>query len=290
MGTSGAQNLTTEMGNEKKHIDQLLDSYQPPAKRNKQEAWELLQTRIEGTPASKGRSVVMYWISGAAAAVIIVLLGLFQSGIFAPVEQNMMATNQTVWLPDSSMVLLNSRSKVEYNYQLIGGKRQIKLDGEAYFKVEKGKPFQIDFPGGKLQVLGTEFNLSAYSEDFVQVDCVSGKVEIEMAGGKVTLVKNQGMSFVGGKLEGPFPVSEKDVQNHLDGYYNWENKSLEQLFRYIGYRFGYSVEVSASVKNRNFGGTIPLKNMQQSIDVLSAAMQLKVEINEAKKQIKVEAY
>lgn len=278
------------MRNEKKHIDPLLDSYQPPAKRSKQEAWELLQTRIEVDPVSKSRSVLMYWVSGAAAAVILVLLGLFQSGIFAPVEQNMLAANQTVWLPDSSMVLLNSRSKVAYNYQLIGGKRQVRLDGEAYFKVEKGKPFQIDFPGGKLQVLGTEFNLSAYSEDFVQVDCISGKVEIETGGGKVALTKNQGMSFVGGKLEGPFPVSAVDVKNRLEGYYNWKNESLEQLFRYVGYRFGYSVVVSASVKNRNFGGTVPLKNLQQSMDVLSAAMQLKIDINEAKKQIKVEAY
>lgn len=278
------------MKNEGKHIDQLIDSYQPPAKRSKQQAWELLQTRMEQKSVAKERSVLMYWVSGAAAAVILVLLGLYQSGSFAPVEQNMMASTQTVWLPDSSMVLLNARSKVAYNYQLIGGKRQIKLDGEAYFKVEKGKPFQIDFPGGKLQVLGTEFNLSAYSEDFVQVDCVSGKVEIETDGGKVTLTKNQGMSFIGGELEGPFTVLEVDVKNRLEGYYNWKNESLEQLFRYVGFRFGYSVVVSSSVKNRNFGGTVPLKNLQQSIDVLSAAMQLKIDVNEAKKQIKVEAY
>lgn len=278
------------MRNAGKHIDQLINSYQPPVTRTKQEAWEILESKLGSRKKEKSRPVLMYWVSGAAAAVIVTLLGLFQSGLFAPVEQNMMAASQTVWLPDSSMVLLNSRSTVAYNYQLIGGKRQIKLEGEAYFKVEKGKPFQIDFPGGKLQVLGTEFNLSAYSENFIQVDCVSGKVEIETSGKKVTLTKNQGMSYIGGKLEGPFAVTESDVQNRLDGYYKWKDEPLHQLFRYIGYRFGYSIDVSESVKNRNFGGTIPLKNLQQSMDIISAAMQLKIEINEAKKQIKVGAY
>ncbi len=279
--------LKIPMKNTGKHIDQLLDSYQPPVIRTKQEAWALLEERLEKKPVAKGHSVLMFWASGAVAAVIIVFLGLFQSGIFAPVKQTLVA-NQTVWLPDSSMVLLNARSKISYNYQLIGGNRQIKLEGEAYFKVEKGKPFHINFPGGQLQVLGTEFNLSAYSKDFIQVACVSGNVEIETGGKKIILTKNQGMSFIGGKLEGPFAVTNNDVRNRLDGYYNWNNQTLEQIFRYIGYRFGYRITVSPEIKNRKFGGTVPLKNLQQSMDVISSAMQLNFNINEPEKQIEVE--
>jgi ferric-dicitrate binding protein FerR (iron transport regulator) len=277
------------MKNIEEHIDQRVRTFKVPAGRSKDETWELLSSRLDQPQQRSGRvSAFVYWV-GAAAAVVLVFLGLFQSGLFAPVTQTITAMQQTVWLPDSSMVLLNSRSKLTSNYQLIGGKRQLELEGEAYFRVKKGKPFQVSFPGGKLQVLGTEFNVNAYSAQYVRIDCVSGKVLVEINKKLITLVKGQGFRLNENTLEGPFLIDQAEVENRLKGIYVWHVEPLDEIFAYIGNRFGYSVSLDPSLQKRNFSGTFTLTNLQQSLEVLSGAMQIKYTIDDKLKRINIEA-
>lgn len=277
------------MKNIEEKIDQRLRTYQVPAGRTREQAWELLSQKLDEEPRPKQRLLMPWWITGAAAAVLLALLGLFQSGLFAPVASTSIAMQQTIWLPDSSMVLLNSRSTLKSNYQLIGGKRQLKLEGEAYFKVKKGKSFEVDFPGGTLKVLGTEFNVIAYSREDIRIDCTSGKVQVEVNNQPVILGKGQGMHLTGNKLKGPYWIEQQEVQNRLKGIYVWHEEPLDEIFTYLGNRFGYTVSVAPSLQKRNFSGTITLNNLQQSLEVLSGAMQIKYTIDDRLKHFSIEA-
>jgi len=71
-------------------------------------------------------------------------------------------------LADGSTVFLNSGSSIKYPVSFLPGKaREISLEGEAYFKVEKdsASPFVVNVGDLRVRVLGTEFNLSSYPED-----------------------------------------------------------------------------------------------------------------------------
>lgn len=73
-------------------------------------------------------------------------------------------------LPDGTTVWLNARSEMKYPAVFSGSRREIKLDGEAYFEVShnKKKPFVVHTHKCDIEVLGTKFNVEAYSdsEDF----------------------------------------------------------------------------------------------------------------------------
>ena len=73
-------------------------------------------------------------------------------------------------LPDGTNVWLNARSEMRYPAAFTGNKREISLDGEAYFEVthKGGKPFVVRTDKCNVEVLGTKFNVEAYSdsEDF----------------------------------------------------------------------------------------------------------------------------
>jgi len=276
--------------NTEEQIEQRLKSYKAPSGRSKEEAWELLSSKLgDVKPGKRTLPVLAYWSMGVAAALVLGLLGIFQFGIFASRTTTLTAMQQTVWLPDSSMVLLNSRSSLKSNYELIGGKRVIKLEGEAYFKVKKGKPFEVAFPGGKLKVLGTEFNVIAYSSEDIRVDCTSGKVQVMVNSKPVTLVKGQGMHMKGNEMEGPYTIDQGEVEGRLKGIYVWHHESLDEIFAYLGNRFGYSVSLAPSLQKRNFSGTFTLNNLQQSLEVLSEAMQISYKIDESLKQVSIEA-
>lgn len=82
-------------------------------------------------------------------------------------------------LPDGTQVWLNSESQLVYTYQYNRNERVVILDGEAYFDVEKkeGLPFIVKAGPVDIRVLGTSFNVSAYSkEENISVSLVSGRL------------------------------------------------------------------------------------------------------------------
>ena len=91
-----------------------------------------------------------------------------------------------ILLPDSSVVWVNSRSKIVYNNKFGLANRDIKLEGQAYFQAAKNKslPLVVKANGLEVRVLGTKFDVSAYPEDKnVKIVLESGKVELEQLNG-----------------------------------------------------------------------------------------------------------
>jgi len=109
-----------------------------------------------------------------------------------------------VTLPDTSKITLSPGSKIYYSYQK-NDKREVKLDGEAYFSVtpDPDKPFFVYSGGLVTRVLGTTFTVSAFSDVAeVKVSVNSGRVEVypaaqsENAGqSRLTLKPNQQAVF-----------------------------------------------------------------------------------------------
>jgi len=87
----------------------------------------------------------------------------------------------TIVLPDSSEVVLNSGSVLEYPDHFGANDRTVLLKGEAYFDVKrnKHKPFFVKTDDMIIKVLGTQFNVKSYpDENIMETLLVSGSVEI----------------------------------------------------------------------------------------------------------------
>lgn len=94
-------------------------------------------------------------------------------------------------LPDGTEVILNAGSSLSYTEGFRDGVREVRLNGEGYFKVAKNAehPFIVTTKEVEVRVLGTEFNLQAYdSESKTETTLISGKVEVK--------VKNDGKSYM----------------------------------------------------------------------------------------------
>jgi ferric-dicitrate binding protein FerR (iron transport regulator) len=98
------------------------------------------------------------------------------STIYAP-----MGSRVAFILPDSTTGMLNSGSYLTYSLPF-NKKRELKLEGEAWFKVKRDEenPFEVSAGNSMVKVLGTSFNLSAYpAENYVEVVLQEGKVEFQ---------------------------------------------------------------------------------------------------------------
>ena len=100
-------------------------------------------------------------------------------------------------LPDGSTVWLNAGSRIRYASDFILSKREVFLDGEAYFDVKQDQahPFIVHVGNIAIRVLGTEFNVQAYPhEDHIETTLIKGKVQFQIDGNpdnKIILAPNE---------------------------------------------------------------------------------------------------
>lgn len=87
----------------------------------------------------------------------------------------------TLKLSDGSVVRLNAESSVSYPEVFSESRREISLQGEAFFEVmkDKNRPFIVSSYDIQTTVLGTSFDLNAYDSADISVALVAGKVKVE---------------------------------------------------------------------------------------------------------------
>lgn len=137
-------------------------------------------------------------------------------------------------LPDGTNVWLNARSEMRYPAVFTGNKREITLDGEAYFEVthNEDKPFVVQTNKCNVEVLRTKFNVEAYSdsEDFC-TSLMEGSVRVSDKGNPsetVLLSPNHMVSLENGQLS-TSPISDFDVFRWKEGLICFRNMNFEQL-------------------------------------------------------------
>ena len=138
--------------------------------------------------SEKGRSVFLSsLVKYGVAASLLLLAGwfFFIKGNGSELVQYDIAEAQRVEgaLPDGSTFILNAGSHLSYDAKSWETNRNIDLKGEAFFKVKKGSKFLVTTPNGKVQVLGTQFNVRS-RKNVLEVTCKSGKVGVLSTTGK----------------------------------------------------------------------------------------------------------
>ena len=114
--------------------------------------------------------------------------------------ETQLAQTKSVILPDSSKVLLNSESKLSFDEKNWADNRALTLDGEAYFKVQKGQTFSVNTTAGIVQVLGTQFNVKE-RKNYFEVHCYEGLVSVKYHNETIKLPPGKTFRVINGKIE-----------------------------------------------------------------------------------------
>ena len=167
---------------------------------------------------------------------------------------------QTV-LSDGTKVWLNSGSYLKYPVRFAGKERRVVLFGEAYFEVTKNKamPFKVCINGMDVQVLGTHFNVTGYpGENEVKTTLLEGAVKLHSAGSDdAQLVPGQqGIYGFGNKHFKVKQVNTADEVAWKDGYFVFDNQSIENTMMKIGRWYDVDVTFRNKLHQNSFGGTI----------------------------------
>ncbi|HUH29043.1 FecR family protein [Gelidibacter sp.] len=174
-------------------------------------------------------------------------------------------------LSDGSKVWLNSGSKLIFPAQFSEDKREVYLQGEAIFEVahRQKQPFMVKSDHHEIEVLGTVFNVSNYTDDqAIYTVLQSGSVQINVTEDRLFNAQKH-IKIAPGTLA-TFDKNDRAVKTQsvaTEPYFSWrdgififKNDSLKSIMKKIS-RY-YNVEIiinNYDLANETFSGYLDVK-------------------------------
>ncbi|WP_430974121.1 FecR family protein [Sunxiuqinia rutila] len=182
-----------------------------------------------------------------------------------------------VILPDSSVVWLNSGTKLTYSNDFAVNSRHLKLEGQAFFEISKNKnlPLKVATEAGiSVKVLGTKFDVKAYpGDDQVNVVLEEGSVELESfknQGTKQKLVPGEMMTYnVSENRMNIARIETGDYTSWKEGALVFKDEPMQQVIRKLERRYNVEVEViNTAVYQSIFNANFKNESLKEILDFI----------------------
>jgi hypothetical protein len=180
-------------------------------------------------------------------------------------------------LSDGTRVWLNSESRLKFPVQFVDNRREVILEGEAFFEVTKNPnaPFIVKTGSMDIEVLGTSFNVSAYKDEAsIQTTLLEGKVKvssnIEQSLEQI-LKPNEQAIF--SKSNNQFEIIEVNAALYAswrEGVFVFDEENLDDILRKLSRWYDINVFFqSEEVRAYQFSGKLPrFKNCNELLDMI----------------------
>lgn len=147
-------------------------------------------------------------------------------------------------LPDGTKIFLNYNSSITYPETFEGDFRTVSLRGEAFFNVKPDTlhPFIINANGTEITVLGTSFNVKAYSQAPVRVDVSTGKVLVQKEGNEIYLTKGESAEVLPDTIRSV--IQDINILGYRTQIFDFNAANLHEVVSSI--RNGYHIDLRLS--------------------------------------------
>jgi len=228
-------------------------SHEPKGMFSAKESYPILEKQLA---ASKTKRIP--WFKYVAAASVVFILSLssywfYQDNKSHTITLFTAGQIETIDLPDGTKVTLSRYSSLQYPSKFTDKERKVSLSGEGFFDVAKDQeyPFVVSAGDIRIKVLGTQFNVQAYTKDeYIQTILVEGSVAISNVRNEQTAVMEPNQLAVFYKKTAS--LHKETVNNALeavawkDGKLLFNDKTLLQITEDLSNYFNVPINVSDS--------------------------------------------
>lgn len=280
-----------------KILERLIASTRSPrGKYSATESYKILEKRLF---PNRSRILRLRFTAAAAAIALLCVMSWSVYQYMKPVAMctvSTLANQQQVRLPDGTQVTLNHYSTLTYPEKFKAEVRKVELSGEAYFEVSKDTkhPFIVETAPVNVEVLGTHFNVEAYSNDpDVTTTLLEGSVAVSNKQNTHRVILKPNESAIYNKVKGSL-VCEK-LENATDdiawreGKLIFNNLPIQEIARQLSNTFGVSITVSSKTL-QDYRLTARFTNgegLTEILDLLQTAGHFKYTYSQNRKQITI---
>ncbi len=267
-------------------------TYEAPTS-TKEKIWQNLEENTKYSSSDKKPHTFIRWYYPVAASIALLLI----AGYFLMQNQEEGQVNYAtafgetleITLPDGTWVQLNGNSSLLVPASWPKkGKREVWLDGEAFFHVNKVqepeitelRDFSVHTNDVQVAVKGTEFNVKQRRKT-TEVVLQSGKVEVVIPHQvrQITMLPGDMISYASEKND--LQVRQVDTELYTSWKENqlvFEQESVQEIANVLEDTYGYAVSIpSDSLKNELFSGSTPTDNLEVLLLSLEATLQVAIQ-------------
>lgn len=235
----------------------------------------------------------------AAVMLILVISGALGWALFGLRNQNLksqisnnqirdiivttgMGEHSHVTLPDGTILTLNAQTTVRYN--LADGKRQVSIDGEAFFEVARDPehPFVVSANGMTVTCLGTSFDVRNYSdESTASVVLRDGKVRVNACDADLTMEPGSRVLMDRKTLAlSKHTVTPSDYTAWLNGEIKFNNQTLEEIAAELSRNYNIDLVITSDeLRQERFNGYLGRSSLRNILDVLCLASDMSYHVD-----------
>lgn len=246
---------------------------------NHERAYALFRKRLyeraaDASTVRPEKKKIAMWRRIASVAVVVIPLVVFsyytslyfksQTEDSAPLRSEVVCPRGSMTqmvLSDGTKVWLNSDSRLLYNDRFGIDNRLIELQGEAFLDVARNEqlPLVVKANGLDIKVLGTKFNVNAYSsEEEVKVSLLEGSVSMKVDGmDEFTVLKpmETGVYQLASHQIAVKPGMDGSILAWMENQLIFTGEPFEKIARMLERRFNVKINIhNAGLKQRSFGG------------------------------------
>lgn len=186
----------------------------------------------------------------------------------------------SVNLPDGTRVMLNAESSLKFPVSFTNKpQRVVELTGEAYFEVahNNAQPFKVISAKQEVQVLGTDFNINAYTDEpAIVTTLVVGSVSVSH-GNIIKVIKPLQAAVVKSGID-VRPANECDIA-WKSGIISFKNADIETIMRQVARWYDVEISIAGKIPSRLFTGEISRKSNLSEVIAIFESSNIKFRFN-----------
>lgn len=218
----------------------------------------------------------------AVAASVVLLVGVY-TFLTSTITYNTSTGEQlAVTLPDGSSVQLNASSSLTHRRFLWNQKRELALDGEGYFKVQKGKKFSVNTSYGTVSVLGTQFNVKSRRKVFA-VHCFEGAVSVTTTESNHTKVLRKGDGLTLSDNTILETTASENAPKWLQKVSVFNNRPLAEVIEELSMQYAVTFDTNNVNVSRLFSGSFIHDNLEVALKTTLVPMGITYSITKQEK-------
>jgi len=263
---------------------EFLSRVKIPWEKSKDQVWQDLSEHLQEESPSKvipiNKLPGKQWIAMAASIALLLAVASFLR-FHTRTMETLATEHASIELPDGSIAELNAVSTLKYHPYWWWASREVSLEGEAFFTVNKGSSFRVSSAKALTEVLGTSFNVFARESDY-RVVCHTGRVKVSSQLSEEVAILTPGMQA---SLDpsGVFQVVTLDQMENSPGWKDqllmFSSVPLRLVFDEIERQYGIKI-LTPFPLDRRFSGNFALDaSVENVLSLLCRPFDLRYEQN-----------
>ncbi len=205
------------------------------------------------------------------------------------IKENPSGRKTSFHLPDGSLIKLNASSKLTVADSFGIEKREVYLEGEAFFKISKNlnKPFIVHTGNVTTLVTGTAFNINAYKDDRnIKIAVCEGNVKtfLKLKNGSDTLTLHKSDMVTFNKATNTLSKTAfnyREIFGWKDGVIYFKDATCRDAFNYLERWYGVDIQViNADEILGSFYGEFKNENLENVLAAMGKALQFEYQFHD----------